>query len=779
MKRTSSFVYDIVIVIGVIIFLFVTALLLFGEQTLPDERTYTPLKMENYSDGWKRVMSYGTKSDIAIPGQYQPEEEAPFVIEKSIDGITRDNAYVSFNTAKQDIEVYVGDELRYSYSTKNTRLFGENSPGIATFVPLYPEDNGQTLKIEFIGNNNYSGVLGEITIGPQAAIFRMVFDGERYVLLLTLFLLVLGIIAFIIGISVKLAYNKTLPLFFAGWVIICASIWSLAESNCRQFFVPNYSLLSYMTYLSLIMLSFTMGLYFDRLQEGRYRIFYMIMGVLDMFVAGLGILLQFVNNTDLSGILIYAFISLVITMGGYIATVIPDIIQGRVKEYIMEFIGIVGAMVAGLIQIYVYEIDKPMTMNGLILMLGLLFLIVMSYLRALRDIRNMERNIFAAVQAQDASTAFLTRMSHEMRTPINAILGMNKMILRESREEKILDYARDVNGAGNYLLGIVNEVLDLAKVTAGKIEIVPDDYDLIEMVRECYSMVRPRAKANRLSFEVDMSDVLPAKLRGDKERIIQVITNLLTNAIKYTPSGRVCLSIQGNISGGRLMLKIMVSDTGIGIAKENIPYLFDSFNRVGEFKNYKIEGTGLGLTITKQLIDLMGGEISVESEVGKGTTFTVVIPQEIRTVEPCGIFSMGPNGDRRVADRSEIFDVIGRILVVDDVAINLRVFTMLLSNTDIVVDTAISGAEALEKIKRTKYDLIFIDHLMPGMDGLELKDIMGRMDDNLNKDTPLIMQTANAIVGAKEKYEAMGFADYIAKPIKEEELRKLLREYMI
>ena len=779
MKKTSSFVYDLVLVIGVTLYLFMTGLLFFGEQALPDERTYTPLEMENFSDGWQRVMSDGTRTDIAIPGQYQPEEEAPFVIEKSIDGITRDNAYVSFNTAKQDINAYIGDELRYSYSTQSTRLFGKHSPGIATFIPLYPEDNGQTLRIEFIGHNNYSGVIDRITIGPQAAIFRMVFDGERYVLLLTLFLLVLGIIAFIIGVSVKIAYNKTLPLFFAGWVTICASIWSLAESNCRQFFVPNYSLLSYMTYLSLLMLSFTMALYFDRLEEGRYRFFYMVLGVLDMFVAGLGIILQFANNTDLSGILVYAFISLVITMGGYIVTVIPDIIQGRVKEYIMEFIGILGAMVAGLIQIYVYVTDKPMTMNGMILMLGLLFLIVMSYLRALRDIRNMERNIFAAVQAQDASTAFLTRMSHEMRTPINAILGMNKMILRESKEEKILDYARDVNGAGNYLLGIVNEVLDLAKVTAGKIEIVPDDYDLMDMVRECYSMVRPRAKASRLSFEVDMSDVLPAKLRGDKERIIQVITNLLTNAIKYTPSGRICLSIQGSISGGRLMLKIMVSDTGIGIAKENIPYLFDSFKRVGEFQNYKIEGTGLGLTITKQLIDLMDGEITVESELGKGTTFTVVIPQEIRTVEPCGIFSMGPNGDRRVADRSEVFDVIGRILVVDDVAINLRVFTVLLNNTDIIVDTAISGQEALEKIKRTKYDLIFIDHLMPGMDGLELKDIIGRMDDNLNKDTPLIMQTANAIVGAKEKYEALGFADYIAKPIKEEELRKLLRQYMI
>ncbi len=779
MKKTSRFVYDLVVVFGTLIFLFVVIMLIIGEQLLPDERTYTKIAYENYSDGWQRIFDDGSRADIEAPGQYDVEPGQDFVIEKTLTTWQDEDAFIAFNSAKQDVSAFVDGEMRYQYTTVETRPFGNHSPGTTLFIPVHPKDNGKTITIVFDGNNNYTGVLDEIAMGTQMGILMHIYNGERYTLLITLFLLVLGTIAFIIGITVKIAYNRTLPLSFAGWTVICAAMWSLAESNCRQIFVPNFSMMSYMTYLSLMMLAFAMALYFDRLQEGRYRLPYMILEVLEMFVILVSIILQFSNNTDLSEILPFAFISILLTMAVYLITVIPDFIQGKVKDYFLEFLGILGAIIAGVAQIIAYRYDKPITMNALILMMGLLFMITMSYIRALRDIRKMERDMFAAVQAQDASSAFLTRMSHEMRTPINAILGMNKMILRESREDNILDYARDVNSAGNYLLSIVNEVLDLAKVNAGKIDIVVEDYQLMDMVRECYALIKPRAKANRLSFEVDMSDVLPANLRGDRERIIQVVTNLLTNAVKYTPEGRITLSVQGKISEGRLLLIITVSDTGIGIEEENIPYLFDSFRRVGEFKNQRIEGTGLGLTITKQLIELMGGTITVESEVGKGTAFTVIIPQEIRSVEPCGTFSMGPNGDRRVLNRDEVFDVLGKILVVDDVAINLRVFTMLLSNTDVTVDTAISSTEAIDKIKRNKYDLIFIDHLMPGTDGIKLKDIIMAMPDNPNRETPLIMQTANAVVGAKEEYEHLGFADYIAKPIKEEELRKLLRKYMM
>ncbi|QFJ55201.1 hybrid sensor histidine kinase/response regulator [Pseudobutyrivibrio xylanivorans] len=779
MKSTNSFVYNLTLIGGLLLFFFIIIMTFVGEYSLSDERSYTDMTIEDFNEGWKRIHWNGIVEEISVPGNYEAEGSHEFVMRNKVKAWQDKDCYLGFNSNKQDVEVYVGEKLRYTYSTAKTRLFGDHSPSIMVFVPLTPADNGSTIKIVLKGNNNYSGVIDGFIIGTQLGIVKHIYEEERYTLLMILVSLTLGVIAFIIGVSVKIAYNRAISLFFAGWSVICASMWALAESSCRQLFVPNYSLLSYLTYTAIGMIPIAMSLYFDRLQQGRYRMIYMCLAVLEEFSVFVAIILQFYNDTDLSNLLQISFIAFALTVVAYILTSIPDLLAGRVKAYWPEFIGVLGAMFMGAFQMYYYQTKHPIIMNPFYLMCGLVFLMVMAYIRALRDIRDTEREMYAAVQAHDASTAFMTRMSHEMRTPINAILGMNKMILRESKEENILDYARDVNGAGNYLLSIVDEVLDLAKVTAGKFEISPEDYDLMDMIRECYALVRPRAKANRLSFEVDMSDVLPSTLRGDKERIIQIITNLLTNAIKYTPEGRVTLSVQGKINDGKLMLIVTVTDTGIGVAEENMPFLFESFRRVGEFNSKRIEGTGLGLTITKQLVDLMDGTITVESELGKGSTFTVMIPQEIRSVEPCGTFSMGPNGDRRVMDRHENFDVFGKILVVDDVAINLRVFSVLLNNTDISVDTALSGPEAIEKIKRNKYDIIFLDHLMPGMDGLELKTLIDNLPDNPNKETPIVMQTANAVVGAKEEYERLGFTDYIAKPIKEEELRKIIRKYII
>ncbi|MCR4694344.1 MAG: response regulator [Pseudobutyrivibrio sp.] len=777
MKETSGFLYQLVVAIGTAMVAATLIYFFWGQATLPSEQTYTDLSYEDYNKNWYYVVGE-ERTPITTPCHLEVEEGQTVVLEKTLVVSQKSDTYLSFNSIKQDVFVYVGGKARYQFSTKDTRAFGSESIGTQMMIPLHPKDNGKIIRIEMVGNNNYTGTIDAMHIGSQFGIVYHLFLQEGPKILCAIIMMLSGTVAVVIGFLIKLIYNRTLSILYAGWVVTFAGLWVVAESQVRQFITSNHSLLGNMTYVSLMFAVFGEALYFDNLQKGRYRPLYMLMCIMVFVEFILGVANQFNERANLVETLMYTFTAFIIVSSFFLITMIRDIIDGNIKTYILELIGIIVAVVSGLIMVIQY-FSNPTTMNSLVFCFGLLFLMLMTYIRAIADIRNIENETYAAEEAQASSFAFLTRMSHEMRTPINAILGMNKMILRESKENNVLDYARDVNSAGNYLLGIVNEILDLSKVSAGKVEIHQEEYDLMDMIRECYSMVRPRAKASRLSFEVDMSDVLPSRLYGDREHIIQVVTNLLTNAVKYTPTGRITLTVQGRIKGGLLYLEMGVSDTGVGIAEDNIPYLFDSFSNRDAIKDKRIAGTGLGLLITKELVDLMDGTISVSSELAKGSCFTVVIPQGIRSDEPCGSFSIGPGGERRAVDRGEILDFIGRVLVVDDVAINLRVFTMLLKDTGLKTEVAQSGEEAIKKMNRTKYDLVFMDHLMPGMDGIKVKEIIDSEPENPNRDTPIIMQTANAIVGAKEYYERKGFSDYISKPIKEEELRAIIKKYLL
>ena len=777
MKEKESVLYQLVLTMGIIVMFVILGFGVIGELVLPDERTYTNMDYQSYNQGWLYISPEGGSQDIELPANLDVEEGTTIVLENTLEIPGDGQVYLSFDSTKHDVKAYVDGQLRYSYSTEDTRPFGSFSAGILTFIPLTPEDNGSTITIELTGDNNYAGVIDEMHIGSQLGITLAMIDSQKLELICAFVMILSGFVAFITGFLVKRIYSRTMSIGFAGWGAMFAGIWIVSESNVRQFLLGNYSVAANMTYLALMMLPFAFAMYANALQKKRYQQVYLLICALDIVESVVSMLLQLTDRADLTDSLPYTFGLLIATMIFYLITVIYDMVTGKIREYWIEFIGIVIMIAAGLAQMLSYT-RHPASLNGGFICLGLVIMIVMAYIHALRDIVAMEHELFAAREASAASIEFLSRMAHEMRTPINAILGMNMMVLKESSEKHILEYARDVNGAGNYLLSIVNETLDLAKVHAGRIQVEPVEYDLIDMLRECYRLVIPRAKASKLSFVVEVDDILPARLKGDRTRLIQVITNLLTNAVKYTPAGRVTLSVQGKINDGQLMMAISVTDTGIGIAQENIPYIFDSFRRVVSFKDRKIEGTGLGLAITKQLVDLMGGHISVESQLGKGSSFTVTLPQEICCLEPCGIFSMGPNGDRRVRNRNEVLTVEGRILVVDDVDINLKVFTLFLKNTSIKVDTAKSGQEALSLIEQNTYDLIFIDHLMPGMDGVELKEIIDTMVDNPNHGVPIIAQTANAMVGAREEYERMGFADYLAKPFKEEELRQLLKLYL-
>ena len=381
--------------------------------------------------------------------------------------------------------------------------------------------------------------------------------------------------------------------------------------------------------------------------------------------------------------------------------------------------------------------------------------------------------------ANEAKTSFLAHMSHEIRTPINSILGMDEMILRESTEENILDYAESIRVSGGTLLSLVNDILDFSKVEAGKLEIIPAQYELNSLINDLYNMVYGRAESRGLKLTVEVDPDVPDVLYGDEIRIKQCALNLLTNAVKYTNEGSVDLSVSyKEIDKENILLRFTVSDTGIGMKPEALEKLYVPFARIEEKEHRDIEGTGLGMNITRQLLNLMGGDIEVKSEYGKGSEFSFAVAQKVISDTPYGEGSIMYHAVHNNArTQKELFHAPdARVLVTDDNNMNITVFCNLLKRTQIRVSAASSGREALDMAAKEKFDIYFIDHMMPEMDGLEtlkrLKEIPGCGD------AICIALTANAISGARESYLQAGFQDYLSKPIDHEKLERMLMRYL-
>ena len=399
---------------------------------------------------------------------------------------------------------------------------------------------------------------------------------------------------------------------------------------------------------------------------------------------------------------------------------------------------------------------------------------------AATDLTREEELIREAEAASNAKTEFLSNMSHEIRTPINVVLGMNHMILKECKDETILSYAEDIHVAGEALLSQINNILDFTRMDSGKMEITYEEYDTRQLITECRQLSQGTAEAKGLEFKLDYDTSLPQTLLGDKMRIRQVVTNLLSNAIKYTPYGSVCFQVTGQFRGEeRYVLRLSVSDTGIGIRPEDQERLFQRFTRLDYEKNRAITGSGLGLSIVDHLLHLMQGSIQVESVYGVGSTFTVEIPQGIGNREP-----IGQPLEREVlgveAGQEPDFPQVeglteGKvILLADDLAMNRKVFAAYLKGTGIQIQQAENGREAVELARENRYDIIFLDHMMPVMDGIKAMEHIRKDSDSKNQDTPIVMLTANALSGDEKRYLDMGFTAYLAKPIQVKSLESVL-----
>ena len=433
---------------------------------------------------------------------------------------------------------------------------------------------------------------------------------------------------------------------------------------------------------------------------------------------------------------------------------------------------------------------KELTMNRSIdwillgiVSLGLMALLHFNLILLLSFNRRLSVAAKEANQANEAKSYFLSTMSHDIRTPMNAIIGMNEMILRDSRDEKILMYSESIKAAGNTLLRIINDILDFSKIEAGKMEIINVDYSFVSLLNDLVNMVQRKADEKGLTFELDVDENIPRVMYGDEIRIKQVITNILSNAVKYTKEGSVTFSVSATKCEDKLdyvTLHISVKDTGIGIKKEDIDKLFVAFERIEEKRNRNIEGTGLGMAIAQSFLDMMGSKLQVESEYGKGSVFSFDLEQKVVKWEPVGEFDAA---FKRYISERKLYRVQftapkARILVVDDTEVNLKVFVSLLGETKMQIETADSGDACIALFKRNPYDVIFLDHMMPDKDGIETIKEMKECTDTPNQKTPVICLTANAVSGMREMYINAGFDDYLTKPIDTGKLESVLLKYL-
>ena len=749
-----------------------------GQVFLPAENNIEESTFRLFQSDWVRIMPDGTQIPVSVPGECGAKHGEWVTIETKLPQNQEDTS-ICVRSMQQELKIYVGDELRKEYSTLDTQPFGKTSTLTYVFFPVYANDAGDTLRIEFMSDSAYAGYVSDMYMGDMYDITRHFYELYAPSLVAAVLLFLIGIFVVCGSIFVRLFYKRKVDLIHLGNALLIAATWLIVESKIRQFVFPNSTIAMLMGFFMIAVLPYPFLSYINSVQNYRYRKVYLTLEILTAVNFAAVVILQVLNIKDFfetmtsSHIII---IALIISMG---ATIVRDIQKGYVKEYREVAIGFAGLMLAGVCEISLtYIVDARL--NGIALCVGLVLLLGTAGLKTVRDMFNIEKEKQLAVAASESKAQFLANMSHEIRTPINTVIGMNEMILRENKDENIDEYAYNIKSASHMLLSLVNDVLDFSKIEAGKLQIVEDKYDTALMLKDVVLGIRTRAEQKNLILKLDMDESLPAVLKGDEVRIKQILYNLFSNAIKYTEKGSVIFSVKGVHSEDGFRIFLSVKDTGIGIKKEDMEKLFSSFQRLELSKNRFIEGTGLGLNITKRLVDIMNGTIEVQSEYGRGSCFTVQIPQVIVDNAPMGNIEQKHKSSQmeKLSQDSAVKIPDAKLLVVDDTKMNLNVLKVLLKRTDAQVDFAQSGTECLEKTKNRKYDLVLMDHMMPEPDGIQTLHMILEDDTNENKDTPIIVLTANAIEGMKEQYLKEGFADYLAKPVEPDKLEMLLAKFL-
>ena len=741
-----------------------------------------PLKFDDrvtYIENWTVA---DTEGNVFETGRYYRDDRpytGPFSIMSKLPAKVEDNTVLCF-IANRDVAVYINGTCRKLLDTSEENFLpGGHVKRFYMTIPLTASDSGADIIIVRSTNSSQPEMVPEAFITTELGLYQLLMEKYGVSFVLSIILLIFSIAVIAIGIGMQFRFRMKIYMLYGALGIFDIAAWLVTNSYLYPFVFGHYHVDGIANFMFCLMMPFSLILYLDAIQMGRYRKYMVVLTVISMINAALWTSLHFTKIMSFMNSLLYIDIVLGALILSTLIIIFIDYRKGNIGDYKYTAIGFAGFLIFSLLEI-VSLVFKLNNINHLPMLIGLMFLLTFVVAQQVFDLRVISLEKQKAVALSDAKTKFLASMSHEIRTPINSILGMNEMIIKENRDKVIDEYARTVQSSGRMLLTLVNDVLDFSKIEAGKLEIMNVDYSISRVFSEVLPMLKERAKVKGLELEIRIKDEVPDGQTGDEFRLKQILVNLIGNAVKYTDKGFVTVTLGGEYAKdkNRFDLTISVADTGRGIKPEEISRLFDAFSRADMRKNRNIEGTGLGLAIVKSIINSMDGTINVESEYGKGSEFKVAIPVGVYDRTPVKDDLSGKSAEPVEEYKCDFRAPNAKILAVDDNSSNLKIVKLFLKETGITPDLSMSGKEAIELCKKTKYDLIFLDHMMPAPDGIETLKMIKKDPESLNRDTKVVVLTANAIAGSRQMYLSAGFADYLTKPIDSRKLLITLKEML-
>lgn len=732
--------------------------------------------VQTLNDGWMQVHGDGRRTPF-IPGdRLSAKENEKVMMENYLPKDIQSGDCFITRSSSQEVFVFVNGISRLSYATStDKKSFPSNR---YLYIPLTDDDAGKKVTVITVSSSIYTGYTSASYIASQREFFQYAFHEYSASFYSLIFLMLFSIVAIAMTLLIKLVYHYSLRCSSLCFSALLIAIYIFSNTTIREFFYSNLDVLDKIRELGALILWIPLTKYLDDLTEMRHSKLLLLnkFVMLTMFIGNLFFhLSSYANLKYTASIVLFSTVLQLVFI--YILLGL-EIRNGHIHDYLPIAILVAIIIPAELVEFYDITVKR--------IPFGCLFFVSSFTLLICGDITSQALKLISdarekadAEAANESKSAFLANMSHEIRTPVNSIIGMNEMILRESHDDGLLEYANNIKNSSEYLLRILNDILDFSKIEAGKMETVEDKYNVPQMLVDVMRILNERAEKKYLAVSFNASPDIPKELSGDVTRIKQIILNLISNAVKYTEKGTITLNAESEIVDNICHLKVSVSDTGIGMTEEGLSKLFDKFTRLDLKKNINIEGTGLGMAITKSLLTMMGGKIDVKSEYGKGSTFTVIIPQLILDPTPIGNFVSAASTEAKTdsAKETPFTAPDANVLVVDDNKLNRVVFTKLLKRTEINVDDADGGLKCIEMCKAKKYDVIFMDHMMPEPDGIQTLQMLKGIDTP-NNDTPVIVLTANAISGLKPQYIKQGFNDYMSKPIKADLLDEMLMTYL-